>query len=562
MMSRCAFLLVLFFTGGLPTAQPVAAQPVAAQPVALREGVMLRQVLRVAPSAVRLAHDPSTGALYTLTMGGDLYHLALGDMPEQTQVASADDHGLHLTLGLAFGSDGTLYLVGNDVQDPFTVGVVMRGVRDAAGSEARTWTTVARSAPYPRSNTAFDHNFNGVAVSPEGAFLFVNSGSRTDHGEVQDNDGQFPGLREVPLTSAILRIPTDAEAVLLPNDHDALVQGGYLFADGTRNSFDLTFAPNGDLLGTENAGDRDDSEELNWLREGRHYGFPWHLGGNITPQQFPGYDPDADPLVNPNSYAYQNGFFYDDPAFPPPPEGRVFTEPIANAGPDADHFRNQAAGQVQDASDLGVRLYTFTSHRSPLGLVFDADSALVGDLRGGAFVMAWTGTESDLLRPLDDPGEDLLHLDLEKQGDVYDLRATRIVQGFENPIDAVMMGQKIYVIEFGGGGSRRGLWEVDLSATGTATVSGEGPRRFTLEQNYPNPFNPETTIRYHLARPGTVRLGVYDVLGREVAMLAEGFKPAGEHAARFEGAGLPSGLYVYRLHAGAFSQERTMLLVK
>ncbi|MFT7553257.1 MAG: hypothetical protein ACI9BV_003589, partial [Rhodothermales bacterium] len=53
----------------------------------------------------------------------------------------------------------------------------------------------------------------------------------------------------------------------------------------------------GDLFGTENAGDCDDSEELNWIREGRHYGFPWRIGTSVTPQQFPGYDPSADPFV-------------------------------------------------------------------------------------------------------------------------------------------------------------------------------------------------------------------------------------------------------------------------
>ena len=51
------------------------------------------------------------------------------------------------------------------------------------------------------------------------------------------------------------------------------------------------------------SGDRDDSEELNWLREGHHYGFPWRMGLNETPQQFADYDPAEDLLLNPASYA-------------------------------------------------------------------------------------------------------------------------------------------------------------------------------------------------------------------------------------------------------------------
>jgi hypothetical protein len=88
------------------------------------------------------------------------------------------------------------------------------------------------------------------------------------------------------------------------------------------------------------------------------------------------------------------------------------------------------------------------------------------------------------------------------------------------------------------------------------------PTLAVLSQNYPNPFNPETTIRYHLAQSGPVRLVVYDVLGREVATLVETIQTAGTHEASLNASGLPSGVYLYRLETSDRHFSRTMLLAK
>jgi hypothetical protein len=95
-----------------------------------------------------------------------------------------------------------------------------------------------------------------------------------------------------------------------------------------------------------------------------------------------------------------------------------------------------------------------------------------------------------------------------------------------------------------------------------AREEAELPATVELEQNYPNPFNPTTTIRYTLPAPLSVRLRVYDLLGRPVATLAEGLQGAGTHAVVFEAGALPSGLYLYRLEAGTHSEARRLVLLR
>ena len=96
-------------------------------------------------------------------------------------------------------------------------------------------------------------------------------------------------------------------------------------------------------------------------------------------------------------------------------------------------------------------------------------------------------------------------------------------------------------------------------------ASGEAVRvieSFGLEQNYPNPFNPTTTISFSLASREDVSLTVYDITGREVATLVNGVRDAGAYSLQFDGSQLASGVYFYRLQAGAFTQIRRMSLVK
>jgi len=86
--------------------------------------------------------------------------------------------------------------------------------------------------------------------------------------------------------------------------------------------------------------------------------------------------------------------------------------------------------------------------------------------------------------------------------------------------------------------------------------------RFELSQNYPNPFNPTTVIRYQVAAACEVRLGVFDLLGREVAVLVSERKAPGSYEATLDVSGLSSGIYFYRMTAGYFTQTRKMAVIK
>ncbi len=110
-----------------------------------------------------------------------------------------------------------------------------------------------------------------------------------------------------------------------------------------------------------------------------------------------------------------------------------------------------------------------------------------------------------------------------------------------------------------------------LEAVGQAMTTGPDavkpdqeviPHDYALLQNFPNPFNPETVVRYQLPEVNHVRLGVYDILGREVATLVNERQPAGTYQSRFNGSGLASGVYICRLIAGPFVRSQTMLLVR
>ena len=88
------------------------------------------------------------------------------------------------------------------------------------------------------------------------------------------------------------------------------------------------------------------------------------------------------------------------------------------------------------------------------------------------------------------------------------------------------------------------------------------PGKLELAQNYPNPFNPTTNISYNLERKNKVRLTVYDLLGREIAVLVNGTQEAGLHSVQFNAENLPSGIYFYKLQSAQGNITKKMSLLK
>ena len=88
------------------------------------------------------------------------------------------------------------------------------------------------------------------------------------------------------------------------------------------------------------------------------------------------------------------------------------------------------------------------------------------------------------------------------------------------------------------------------------------PFAFQLSQNYPNPFNPLTIINYQLTISSFVSLRVYDITGREVRTLVHETLEPGKHSLSFDASDLSSGVYLYKIQAGHFTETRKMLLLK
>ncbi len=108
-----------------------------------------------------------------------------------------------------------------------------------------------------------------------------------------------------------------------------------------------------------------------------------------------------------------------------------------------------------------------------------------------------------------------------------------------------------------------------LNGTLTSVEPGSTPTAFALGQNYPNPFNPSTNIGYTVGAASSqqsaashVRLAVYDLLGREVAVLVNETKEPGYYQVQFDAAGLASGIYIYRLTAGDFVATKRLTLLR
>jgi len=102
----------------------------------------------------------------------------------------------------------------------------------------------------------------------------------------------------------------------------------------------------------------------------------------------------------------------------------------------------------------------------------------------------------------------------------------------------------------------------NINLTGLQNAGSETPIAYSLSQNYPNPFNPITNVKFSMLNVGDVKIVVYDIQGREVQTLVNEKLNAGTYEVKFDGSGLTSGVYFYRLTTDSFIETKKMLLIK
>jgi len=307
-------------TGPMPTVAP-SSLPLPPAPA----GFAIRSVLDFTKEdgpPIRALFHPQTGVLHVLTNTGNLFQIdrAAGTKRFILSLRNSDPMP-QVFYGADFAPDGTFYAV-RCLQPPSQpgestthTGEVLR-VTDTNGDGTVDTITVLNRIQYPGGNLRFNHEITALKVGPDG-MLYIGAGSHTDHGE---QDG---GKGEVPETSAIFRISATA-----PNSPFEL------FADGIRNPFGMAFRADGKLFDADHGPQNDLPEELNYVQQGKHYGFPYRFGNNVK---------------NP------------EPDAPPEPSGINFVPPIPNIGPDSLNG---------DGLDSQNPSYTFTPHSAPGGLAF------------------------------------------------------------------------------------------------------------------------------------------------------------------------------------------------
>ncbi|MBT8402039.1 MAG: T9SS type A sorting domain-containing protein, partial [Rhodothermia bacterium] len=208
---------------------------------------------------------------------------------------------------------------------------------------------------------------------------------------------------------------------------------------------------------------------------------------------------------------------------------------------------------IRDGGGVG----TFTPHRSPLGLVFDTESVLPGAFAGKGFVLSWTSPSDRLLSPFGDEGGDLLQLDLQQSGDNYEAVVERIVRGFSNPIDAVLVGDVMYVLEFGG--SRR-ILEISFGQ-GTAVERPQRPEAVQVDV-FPNPSSGDVSIFVASSKSAAARIEVFDVMGRRIpAPVRRVTNADGYSTFVWNASQTAAGIFVVRATVGNTVATRRLVIV-
>jgi hypothetical protein len=333
---------------------------------------------------VRVALNPKTDRLLVLYLNGDLWEVDV-DAKTKRLYKAADaymrkERAPYLqALGLHIDVQGRVYVVSNERRQdvkPWMSHVVV--YRDA--EEFLTFD-------HPWGIGPFNHGACHLAEGPDG-MLYLGVGSRTDHGET-GKDEHLDKNGETELTAAMLRLDPKA-----PKPE--------VYCRGLRNPYGFAWDDQGRLLAGEHGPDANHPEELNWLRRGKHYGFPYVFGNGEKPMY-----PDATPS----------------------PEGLTFEPPIANLGPDA---------RPGDAP-----YYSFHPHSAPTGMLYYRDGALPERYKGSFFL-----TRFGNFLGKEPVGFEVLNIRLEEKDGAVAARCETFYKTSRRPIDLCLRKGRLFVLEY------------------------------------------------------------------------------------------------------------------
>jgi glucose/arabinose dehydrogenase len=379
----------------------------------------------------------------------------------------------------------------------------------------------------------FNHAGGTVTFGPDG-YLYISLGDGggsgdTGRGHVDDwylfNEGGNGQDIEDNLLGSILRIDVDnGNPYAIPSDNPFVGTTGLdeIYAYGFRNPYRISFDMEGNnWLFAGDAG-QELYEEISIVEKGGNYGWSVKEGTHCFDADNPTTPPDNCPDVAPN--------------------GDTLKPPVIE-------FLNS-----KNEGGVGVTVVGGYVYRG----------SIIPDLTGKYVFGVWSDdfqTANGLILVSEPAPEGLWDFDtlqILNNGAVTELNQYILAFGQDSE-------GELYILTTENTGPEGNTGKVYKLIESTATDAAEDmniPAEYKLYKNYPNPFNPSTRIKFSIPESNLVQIKVYDMLGRETAIVINREFQAGIHEVDFTAEGLSSGLYIYKLQAGSFSESHKMMLLK